>query len=272
MSSCANARRARLTAAVAARASIGLKRRPDAVGSAASEPAIASSTTAQSSALRAIGPILSSVHESAIAPCRLTDRTSDAGRSRRSRPTVCRSNRGLGTERVRDETCPDRGPGSTRRSTGPAFDVPGVAAWTLERRARVAVAATAGELHHRELRGEHGARALQLRPRSRRDRRPDRDTAARPRSGCALRREQVLGAVRDTEQRSPLATLQCRIRALRFSERALARDGRDGVVARTDARETVAGLFGELHRGDHALAQCVLQLRDGGEAVIAQGR
>src|SRR5206468_11703512 len=49
-----------------------LNRRPDAVGSAASGPAIASSTTAQSSALRAIGPILSSVHESAIAPCRLT--------------------------------------------------------------------------------------------------------------------------------------------------------------------------------------------------------
>src|SRR5688572_32347972 len=72
MSSCANATRARLTAEVAARASSGPKRRPEDVRSAASGPAIASSTTAQSSALRAIGPILSSVHESAIAPCRLT--------------------------------------------------------------------------------------------------------------------------------------------------------------------------------------------------------
>src|SRR5688572_18290461 len=72
MSSCANATRARLTAAVAARASSGLKRRPEGVRSAGSGPAIASSTTAQSSALRAIGPILSRVHESAIAPCRLT--------------------------------------------------------------------------------------------------------------------------------------------------------------------------------------------------------
>src|SRR6266511_5784767 len=72
MSSSANAMRARLTAAVAARAASGVKRRPDTVRSALSGPAIASNTTAQSSALRAIGPILSSVQERAIAPCRLT--------------------------------------------------------------------------------------------------------------------------------------------------------------------------------------------------------
>src|SRR6185503_17147925 len=72
MSSSANATRARIAARAAVRVSRLLKRRPDAVGSAASGPAIASSTTAQSSALRAIGPILSSVHERAIAPCRLT--------------------------------------------------------------------------------------------------------------------------------------------------------------------------------------------------------
>src|SRR6266508_3998007 len=72
MSSSANATRARLVARVAVRASKLLKRRPDAVASAASGPAMASNTTPQSSALRAIGPILSSVHESAIAPCRLT--------------------------------------------------------------------------------------------------------------------------------------------------------------------------------------------------------
>src|SRR6267378_2095582 len=42
------------------------------VRSAASAPAIASSTAAQSSAVRAIGPSLSSVHESAIAPLRET--------------------------------------------------------------------------------------------------------------------------------------------------------------------------------------------------------
>ena len=49
-----------------------LKRVPDADGSAASGPAIASSTSGAVSALRAIGPILSSVHESAIAPWRET--------------------------------------------------------------------------------------------------------------------------------------------------------------------------------------------------------
>src|SRR6267143_6193004 len=72
MSSSANATRARLTAAEAARVSSGLKRRPDAVRSAISGPAMASSTIPQSSALRAIGPILSRVHDSAIAPWRLT--------------------------------------------------------------------------------------------------------------------------------------------------------------------------------------------------------
>src|SRR2546428_12446695 len=72
MSSSANAMRARRAAAVPERATIGLKRRPPVVRSAASAPAIASSTVAQSSAVRAIGPSLSSVHESAIAPLRET--------------------------------------------------------------------------------------------------------------------------------------------------------------------------------------------------------
>src|SRR5918911_1234063 len=43
-----------------------------AVGSLGSGPAIASSTRPQSSAVRHIGPSLSIVHDSAIAPCRLT--------------------------------------------------------------------------------------------------------------------------------------------------------------------------------------------------------
>src|SRR5882672_1600201 len=72
MSSSANAIRARLAAAAADRATIGLNRLPLVVRSAASAPAIASRTTAQSSAVRAIGPSLSSVHESAIAPLRET--------------------------------------------------------------------------------------------------------------------------------------------------------------------------------------------------------
>src|SRR6266545_1707288 len=72
MSSSANATRTRFTAPAAARVASGVKRRPDTVRSALSGPTIASSTTAQSSALRAIGPILSSVQESAIAPWRLT--------------------------------------------------------------------------------------------------------------------------------------------------------------------------------------------------------
>src|SRR5205823_13386385 len=72
MSSSANAMRARLAAAAAERASIGLNRFPLVVRSAASAPAIASSTAPQSSAVRAIGPSLSSVHESAMAPFRET--------------------------------------------------------------------------------------------------------------------------------------------------------------------------------------------------------
>jgi hypothetical protein len=58
----------------------------------------------------------------------------------------------------------------------------------------------------------------------------------------------------------------------RFSEGALAHDGGDRVVARSNARETVAGLLGQLYGRDTALAQLVLQLGDGREAVIAQGR
>src|SRR5438445_2586634 len=72
MSSSAKAIRAFLTAADAERPVNGLNRFPPVVGSAASGPAIASRTSAQSSAVRAIGPSLSSVHESAIAPLRET--------------------------------------------------------------------------------------------------------------------------------------------------------------------------------------------------------
>src|SRR5919201_2939205 len=72
MSSSANATRARFAAVAAARESSGRNRFPLVVRSAASGPAIASSTSAQSSAVRAIGPSLSSVHERAIAPWRET--------------------------------------------------------------------------------------------------------------------------------------------------------------------------------------------------------
>src|SRR5919201_2580698 len=53
-------------------ASTARKRLPDVVSSLRSGPAIAASTSAQSSAERAIGPSLSSVQESAIAPWRDT--------------------------------------------------------------------------------------------------------------------------------------------------------------------------------------------------------
>src|SRR2546423_504114 len=72
MSSSAKATRARFAAAAAERAIIGLNRFPLVVRSARSGPAIACSTAPQSSAVRAIGPSLSSVHESAIAPLRET--------------------------------------------------------------------------------------------------------------------------------------------------------------------------------------------------------
>src|SRR6266699_2324856 len=57
MSSSANAIRARRAAADAERATIGLKRFPLVVRSAASASAIASRTAAQSSAVRAIAPL-----------------------------------------------------------------------------------------------------------------------------------------------------------------------------------------------------------------------
>src|SRR5688500_15555370 len=63
------------TSRVASAAASGARRRKRfeaVVGSFGSGPEMASSTRPQSAALRAIGPILSSVHESAIAPWRLT--------------------------------------------------------------------------------------------------------------------------------------------------------------------------------------------------------
>src|SRR3989441_12049736 len=72
MSSSAKPIRARRAAEAAARPASPRKRLPLVVGSSRSGPAIASSTVAQSSAVRAIGPSLSSVHESAIAPLRET--------------------------------------------------------------------------------------------------------------------------------------------------------------------------------------------------------
>ena len=71
-SSSANATRRRGRRARRLDGSSARKRLPDDVGSFGSAPAIAASTSAASSAVRAIGPILSSVHESAIAPCRDT--------------------------------------------------------------------------------------------------------------------------------------------------------------------------------------------------------
>ena len=72
MSSSANATLTFFTAVRAAAADSGRYRLPEEAASAASGPAIASSTSEQSSAVRAIGPILSSVHDSAIAPLRDT--------------------------------------------------------------------------------------------------------------------------------------------------------------------------------------------------------
>src|SRR5207244_1521001 len=180
MSSSANATRARFTAAAAGRVSSGLKRRPDAVASALSGPAIASSTTAQSSALRAIGPILSSV---------LDQR--ELGRADR-----------------------------------------------------------AGAPQHLDRRRVHVDDLIAIRRRP-----PGRRRAF----GC----EEILRSVRDPEQRTALAAPQCRVRALRLRKRALARDGRDRVVARTDARETGAGLLGKLHGRYPAPPERVPKLGDG---------
>src|SRR5207244_12944571 len=63
----------------------------------------------------------------------------------------------LRTDRERHETASQRRGGAARGSPRPALSVPGVAPRTLERRARVAIAASARQLDHRELRREHGA-------------------------------------------------------------------------------------------------------------------
>src|SRR5206468_3143114 len=104
--------------------------------------------------------------------------------------------RRLRSDRERDEARADGRARAARRSSGPALAVPRVAAGPLQRRARVAIAATAGELDHRELRGEHRART----PKTRDDGRvlvEDLVAVGRraPRRWGAARGEKILRAV-----------------------------------------------------------------------------
>jgi hypothetical protein len=151
--------------------------------------------------------------------------------------------------------------------------VPRVAAGTLERRARVAIATAARELDHRELRGEHSTRLPQLRDRRRVP--VDHLLAVRrcaPGRRRAARGEEILRAVRDAEQRPPVAARDRGVRAGGLAQRAFAGQRRDGVVLRSFVFEQVAELRGELDRGDLALVERLTQRGDGREPVSAQGR
>src|SRR5207302_6465783 len=113
--------------------------------------------------------------------------------------------------------------------------VPRIAAGALERRARVAIAAAAGELDHRELRGENRATPFQFRD----DGGVLSDDLVAIRWGApggrrAARREQVLRAVRDPGQGAALLFRERYIGALCFIERALGHERGDRVVVRSE--------------------------------------
>src|SRR5581483_8592019 len=138
---------------------------------------------------------------------------------------------------------------------------------------RIAVSPASGQLDHRELRRQHATRTTELRDRRRVQ--VDHLLAIRrraPGGGRALRGKEVLCSVGDAEQRTRVSALQRGVRPLRLAPRALAHDGRDRVVARTLALQEIAVLVGELERGDLVSPERVPQLRDGREAVSAQGR
>jgi len=113
--------------------------------------------------------------------------------------------------------------------------VPRVAAGSLERRARVAVAAAASELDHRELGGEDGTTSFQLRDNGRVL--PDDLIAIRrcaPGRRRTASREQILGPVRDPGERAALLLREGKIGALGLVKGALRHERRNRVVFRTE--------------------------------------
>src|SRR2546422_4639073 len=151
--------------------------------------------------------------------------------------------------------------------------VPRIAAGALERRARVAIAAAAGEFDHRELRGEDRAAPFQFRDDG--CVLSDDLVAIRwgaPRGRRATRREQVLRAVRDPSQWAALLFRERDIGALRLVERALGRQRGDRVVSRSKLSEEIEGCASEFDRGDAPLTESRGELGRGAEPNFGEAQ
>jgi len=182
--------------------------------------------------------------------------------------------RGLRAEREREDPRTDRGARAARRSAGPALRVPGIPSGSLERRARIAIAATAGKLDHRELRREDRARS----PEPADDRRVlIEDLIAVRRRAPGRRRagggDQVLRPVRDAGERRARGPARDRpVGTGRLGEGALPHERGDRVETPPIGLEQRERRLGELDRRDPLTAKRRRELGDGGVADVDQGR
>ena len=168
---------------------------------------------------------------------------------------------GLAAKRERDDAAADGRSRPARRSTGPPLGVPRISPGALQRSARIAIAAAAGELDHRELRGEHSARLHEARDRGGvlvEDLIAIRRRA--PGGRRAFRGKEVLRAVGDAEQRTRVASLDRGVSPTGLGARTHTHDRRDSVVLRTDTFQKIAELVRELDSRDLTLAKRRAQL------------
>ena len=143
------------------------------------------------------------------------------------------------------------------------IEVPGVQARTVQRCARVRIAAAAGQLDHGELGGQHRAGLAQSSDDGRiivqhlifvRRRAPAR--------WDAFGREQVLGAIRDAGQRRRGCALRERaVGFARLGERQLRRQLRERVIGRPEGLQAIQGKAGELQGRDFLFAQQLGRLK-----------
>jgi hypothetical protein len=166
--------------------------------------------------------------------------------------------RGFAADCEGDESSGDRGAGTARRSAGPELEIPRRAARTGERRVGVVVAEAARKLDHRQFRDEHRAGV--------REPLDDRRVVVEdliaiglgaPRRRDAFRREEILHAIRNAEERAILhaASGELCVGGGSFAERALARNRDDRAELRAIFFEPREIEIRQLHRGDLARLQ-----------------
>ena len=228
---------------------------------------------------RASGPSLSSVQQSAIAPCRLTRPyvgrspvTPQKAAGERIEPQV--------SEPIANGTRPaaTAAPGAAGRAAAPAAAFHGVMPGSGERRVRLAVAHAAGQLDHRELGDEHRAGLAQAADHGRVVV-EDLLLAAAPRpTSWACRRASRAGPWRRTGCRGAgprqwPAAISASARA-RLGQRAIADERDDGVVARAQPLQPIEEHLGQRDRRHAALADRVGELtertEDTGSSVVAE--